>query len=192
MKSALRHLCLFLMSVVLLGSIQSASAIAYRFWQSQWDGGGTLSGTLEIDESMANPPGTPFEGSWALITFHAHWSGNDYSQPYDWGIDDVSEGPGFMWNIERHFISGLELGQFGSVYYDSRILWDARPTCIPNFPPFSDVQYEYRTASSEGLHGEVVPDSGSTLLLLGIALIALFSFASKPGRTLARWIARPF
>lgn len=169
-----------------LGIVQTASAISYRFWQTGWAGGGVLTGSFTLDESAS--PGAPgLIGDWALTSFQAHWSGDANTQPYDWGINSHFEI--FVWSIDRHHILDMILGMPGDpVYCDTslRVFWDWRSTSIPNWPPGDPDPYMYRIEyQANGLQGQVVPDGGSSALLLGIVLAGIAGVAGMRRRGLA-------
>ena len=142
MKSMIRHLGMFAVILTFIGVVLSASGIAYRFWEVGWPGGGTLTGSFQIDESYSSDV---LLGQSALISFQAHWSGDPNSQAYDWGINDLREP--FVWDRETHQLVDMTLGaNFGPVYCDPylKVLWDYRSSSIPNWPPGDPYPYMYR------------------------------------------------
>jgi hypothetical protein len=151
------HLCL--MIIALFGMIQSASAVAYNFSQL-WDSGGLLTGRLEIDESKSYP-GLPDICYYNAVTdFNMHWSGNAYSDPFDWVGQDSLTSIFFVWSIPTHSISSLGTKESLPIFVSGSILADYRGGL-------------YWSQTTHPLVGQVVPDGGSTLMFLGIALPCL-------------------
>jgi hypothetical protein len=67
---------------------KSAFAISYTFSEGNWPGGGEITGSFDIDlDHSTVTPGFLYTD--ALNSFSAHWSGNIYSQPYDWDLSQV-------------------------------------------------------------------------------------------------------
>lgn len=179
MRKSVAHVGVVAIIFAFLGLVQSASAISYRFWWTGWDGGAVFTGNLEIDETPGPgvPPDTVYY--WSLISFSAHWSGDANSQPVDWGIDDV--GSGFSWNIKTHSITGMDVGTRPSspgAFIDG-------PTFVDYRSIGPDQPNQYRTMTFESIQGQVVPDSGSTLVLLTIAIAALVPAAPRLRQTVA-------
>jgi hypothetical protein len=147
-----------------------AGAVPFTFSQGGWPGGGEITGSFDLNFDCPTPtPGILYVD--ALTDFSAHWSGNLYTQPYDWSLTDVNND--FVFGIGGEAIIVMTLGGVGpdSVYYDATLplIWDDRPSHIDINP---DGDYG-RYRSTAPLVVNQVPDENSTLLLLGSALISL-------------------
>lgn len=153
-----------------------ATEIQYSFERGGWTGGGDLTGSFVINENY--PTQTGFLGNQALISFHAHWSGNIYTQPFNWGLKDVGAfGTGFAWNVQTQSLFSMSMGTVAtnSVWCDPflPLLWDQRPGHIDANP---DEEGRYSTTAPFITSIEVVPDGGNTIGLLAIP-VALFALA---------------
>jgi hypothetical protein len=148
-----------------------AGAVPFTFSQGGWPGGGEITGNFDInfDYPTATPGVLYVE---ALTSFDAHWSGNIYTQPYDWGLSDVNND--FVFEMDTQSIIVMTIGGLGadSVYYDATLplIWDDRPSHIDINPDGDSGRYR----STAPLVVNQVPDNDSTLLLLGSALVSLF------------------
>jgi hypothetical protein len=113
----------------------------------------------------------------ALTSFSAHWSGNIYSQPYDWGLASVSPSD-FAFSIDSEQILGMTLG--GDVYYDPSLplIWDFRPTAV-NISPDPRFPGQYYGTGPFILTATAIPEPNDTFLLLAIVLSFLFGFARR-------------
>jgi len=112
----------------------------------------------------------------ALTSFSAHWSGNIYSQPYNWDLASVSPNA-FAFSIDSDQLIGMTLG--GDVYYDPALplIWDFRPTAV-NISPDDRFAGQYY-GTGPFILTPAIPEPNNTLLLLGIVLSFLFGFARK-------------
>jgi len=153
-------------------TVSSAFAVPYRFSQAGWPGGGEITGTFDIDLDYPtlNPGNLYVE---ALTSFDCHWTGNIYSQPYDWSLNQVFND--FLFDIGSQSIVSMRVGDFSdpnSAFYDATLplIWDFRQTAI-DIDPLGD-SGRYRCTGP--LFVTRVPDENSTALLLGLALVSLF------------------
>lgn len=158
-----------------IGIFESARAteIEYMWSQGGFNGGGEVTGSFIVNDST--PTQTGFLGQEALVSFQAHWSGNIYSQPFDWGLADVSlsSGSQFTWDPQDNVLLQMALQMNGPVFYDAFIplIEDLRPGAVD--PAGYDIPQYYGTGPLSSTIG-VVPDGGNALLLLGLALPVLF------------------
>jgi len=165
-----------LLSIGLLAAFfgaASARATSFTFSQGGWTGGGEITGSFDIDLTVP----TPFLDSLyvtALTSFQAHWSGNIYTQPFDWGLSDVNGD--FQFSRDRENIVTMTIGEFAGspVYYDATLplIWDFRPSAI-DANPIGDFG---RYRSTESIVLNRVPDNSPSILLLGLALSCLVVF----------------
>ena len=160
-------------AVACMSVIESAHAIEiqYTFSQEGWLGGGEVTGNFIIDEN--HPTQTGLLGSEALISFQAHWSGNTYTQPFDWRPDNVS----IVWAPQNHELVDMELGSVTTLgvipFYSPFVglIWDER---LGHIDPPTGEEGRYRTGEGLVSSIEAVPDGGNTFMLLGLALPVLF------------------
>lgn len=153
-----------------------ANAIEYEcdFSQSGWIGGGEITGSFVIDNSV--PTQTGLLGQNALLTFQAHWTGNTYTQPFDWGINDLHQGLALVWDPNQLAVVDLVLGETIGMdivpYYDAfnedgGLIWDDRSGHVD---PGTGELDRYRTMDPLIASVRAVPDGGNTLVLLAFVL----------------------
>jgi hypothetical protein len=164
---------------------QPALAVPFTFSQAGWPGGGEITGAFNIDFNHSTvSPGTLYVE--ALTSFSAHWSGNIYSQPYDWGLASVSPSD-FAFSIDSGQLLSMTLG--GDVYYDPTLplIWDFRPTAV-NISPDPRFPGQYYGTGPFILTPAPVPEPSDTFLLLSMVLL-LFGFARRR-RLRHVWVSR--
>jgi len=178
MNTSVRYFHLSAAIIAFFTAVQVAPATptAYRFWEEGWPDGGILSGTLEIDETMTSKDLPDICYYNAVTSFEAHWSGNAISQPYDWIGPDHLVGIFFVWYVPTHQVEslGIDTAGPGIVYVDGSILVDYRNEAYGGSL--------YWVMSSDPVHTQAVPDGGSTLLFLGIALVCFAPFLPRQNR----------
>jgi hypothetical protein len=165
---------------------KSAYAIPYTFSEGNWPGGGEITGGFDIDLDYSTvTPGLLYAD--ALTSFSAHWSGNIYSQPYDWDLRQVSS-VYFLFSLSDGRTFDMVLG--GDVQYDSdvHLVWDFRPTATVIGPDSTLAQY-YGTGPLVFSRANSVPDAAPTAPLLVVALVALFGL-TRLSKLRARWLNR--
>lgn len=162
-----------------VGIIGSARAqdVLFTWSDGPWTGGGEITGSLIVNDSFPYPPGsqTGFVGNNALVSFQAHWTGNLYSQPYDWTLAGIlASDSQFVWDVQHNALNEMQLYPGGAAnvveYTPELYIEDDRPGAIDP-PGFQIPQYEELGTFSSTT--EVLPEPGITQMFLGLAVPVL-------------------